>query len=185
MEFNNCKLDNNTFIEKAIVTNEGIKQLKEPHVETVVAEEAKEEQAKPVKRSNRKTQPSTHIVRNTFVYRGVNTQPERIAQLYQALLRAKWIGEETAIDDFFAVFAGEDSDVKIRWIGPQAFAHYLFKRMLEREYITYPEGVPHQPWVIVQSHFVDKDRRIFTNWNKKRTPSRQRLTLDAVADILA
>lgn len=185
MEFNNCKLDNNTFIEKAIITNEGIRQISEPHIETVEAEVAETSKTSTPAKPKRSTAQQAQIVRTTFLYRYIDTEPERIAQLYQALLRAKWIGEETTIDDFYALFAGEDCDVKIRWIASQAFLRYLFKTMLDRQYIGYPKDVPHQPWVIVQSHFVDSNRRLFTAWNKQKDPKRQRITLEAVADIIA
>lgn len=184
MEFNNCNLENNTFIEKAVITNEGIREISEPHIETVVAEEVKTSE-KPSKNTTKKvSQPQAQIVKTTFLYRYVDSHPERIAHLYQALLRAKWIGEETEIEQFYSFFTGEDSDAKLRWTGTQAFLRYLFKVMLDREYITYPDGVPQQPWVIVQSHFVDRNRRLFSAWNKQKDPKRHRLTLETVASLL-
>ena len=68
----------------------------------------------PRKPKAKRTTP--RVTTATFTYRWLATAPHRITKLYQFLLRAKWIASDTNPDDFFSLFAGKESNVRIKWI---------------------------------------------------------------------
>jgi len=133
---------------------------------------------------------ASKVVTTTFRYRWLDTDDNRIGLLYQALLRATvngkaggWIDKKTSPDDFAKVFGGEESTVKIRWTGTKQHLKYLFKVMLEKNYIYAANG-SRQPWVIVQSHFVDRNNRMFTDWDQEQEPKEYRHAIETIAEIL-
>jgi len=130
------------------------------------------------------------VVTTTFLYRWLQTDANRIGLLYQALLRATvngeptgWIAADTKPKDFERLFSGVDSSVQIKWIGTKQHLKYLFKVMWERKYISIANGGK-QKWVVVQSHFVDSDRRMFTDWDKEQDPVQYKNAIETIADIL-
>lgn len=123
------------------------------------------------------------MVKSTFTYRWIADQETRIMQLYQyLLLGVKWIDKNTDSDDFSNLFRGEDCDCKVKWIGKQSQLYYLIKVLLDKDYIRKPKSVGQ--WVIVQSHFVDKDSRIFTDFNSQKKPAKTADTIEQMAEIL-
>lgn len=130
---------------------------------------------------SKKTEPK--IVPSTFTYRWIDDQETRILQLYQyMLLGVKWIDKNTDSDEFCNLFRGEDCDSKVKWIGKQSQLYYLIKVLLEKDYIRKPKGVGQ--WIIVQSHFVDKDSRMFTDFNSQKKPAKTADTIEQMAEIL-
>ena len=130
------------------------------------------------------------IVNTTFRYRWLEQHPERIGFLYQALLRAKtdgknngWIAKETKPDDFSILFSGKPTSVKVRWSGTKQHLKYLFKLLIEREYIYAANG-SRQPWVIVQSHLVPSLGETFSDWDREKMPKEYRHAIEAMAEIL-
>lgn len=121
------------------------------------------------------------ITSATFTYRWIKTDEHRIAELYQRLLRAKWIDEKNP-DNFMELFSGKESNCKIKWIGTRQHLAYLFKLLIEREYIIEPQSVG--KWVVVCSHFVDKNSRQFRNMNKLADPVKANAVIDMMAEIL-
>lgn len=145
-----------------------------------------DEQTETVKPSKSADKPISQpkIVKSTFRYVFWEKDCKPVTDLYLALRRAKWIAEDTEPDSFTSIFEGEETDATVRWIGTQQHLWYLFKLLMEKGYIFIPEPTPQQPWVIVQSHFVRKDRRLFSDWNKQKEPKRYAKVVEKLADIL-
>ena len=118
----------------------------------------------------------------TFTYRWLNTAPQRITTLYQYLLRAKWIAADTTPDDFLAIFSGDTTNCKIRWISKKTHLIYLFRLLTDRQYLSIPKGVGR--WMIVGSHFVDTHHRPFAFLNSQRIPVKARPAIEQLAELL-
>ena len=82
--------------------------------------------------------PTQRVTNTTFTYRWLTTAPHRITNLYQYLLRAKWIASDTPPDDFLAIFSGEVTNCKIRWTGKKTYLVYLFRLLTDKKYISTP-----------------------------------------------
>ncbi len=133
----------------------------------------------------RKTQAkrTTHrVTSSTFTYRWLATAPQRITTLYQYLLRAKWIALDTNPDDFFSLFAGKESNVRIKWISSNLQLAYLIRIMTERNYISIPKRVG--KWTCVYNHFVDKNNCQLRNLNALHIPLRSTMAVKQMAEIL-
>ena len=130
-----------------------------------------------------KTKRTTPRVTNaTFTYRWLATAPHRITNLYQYLLRAKWIASDTPPDDFLAIFSGEVTNCKIRWTGKKTHLVYLFRLLTDRQYISTPKGIGR--WMIVGSHFMDAHSRQFTFLNCQRIPVKAQQTIEQLSELL-
>lgn len=198
MKFENCTLENNTLIEQAIITPQGITVVGKKDSDNCdnsnnpSASRGSGSVGEPVEpqtpQTNKTKRPK--VVTTTFQYRWLQTDANRIGLLYQALLRATvngeqvgWIDKKTDHEDFAKLFSGEDTSIQVRWTGTKQHLKYLFKVLYAREYITIPNGGK-QPYVIVQSHFVDKSRHIFTDWDKEQDPKEYKNAIEAMAEIL-
>ena len=122
------------------------------------------------------------LVSDCFTYRWLEEYPERITKLFQALLRVKWISSDTKPDTFHSIFAGKNCDVKVKWTGKQAELWYIFKLLFDRKYISWPQGVGQ--WIIVQSHFVDGNSKVFTDFNSQHEPKKASGAIDAMVELL-
>ena len=130
-----------------------------------------------------KTKRLTPRVTNaTFTYRWLTTAPHRITNLYQYLLRAKWIASDTPPDDFLAIFSGEVTNCKIRWTGKKTYLVYLFLLLTDKKYISTPKGIGR--WMIVGSHFIDAHNRLFTLLNSQRIPVKAQQTIEQLSELL-
>ena len=129
-----------------------------------------------VRKSVRRTTPAT------FVYRWYPTAPQRVAVLYQHLLRAHWIAPDTAPDDFAAIFSGETSMAQIKWTAPKSYLVCLVRLLTDRQYLSIPKGMGR--WMIVSSHFVDAHRRELTNLNSQRIPHKALPAIERLAELL-
>ncbi len=118
----------------------------------------------------------------TFTYRWLTTHPNRITTLYQYLLRAKWISADTNPDDFLAIFSGETTNCKIRWISKKTHLVHLFRLLTDRQYLSIPKGVGR--WMIVGSLFVDTHHRPFTFLNSQRIPVKAQPAIEQLAELL-
>lgn len=141
------------------------------------ASDAVSQTRKPAKKSD-----AIRLVSDSFTYRWQNECPGRIAALFQALLRAKWIAADTKPDSFCSIFAGKNSNAKVKWTGTQAELWYLFKLLFDRKYISWPQGIGQ--WIIVQSHFVDGNSRTFTDFNSQHGPKKVSGVINALAELL-
>ena len=128
----------------------------------------------------RKEKAAPRIVPDVFTYRYQNMNPQGSIVLYQDLLKIQLIDPKTKPEDFIAIFEGKPCDVKIKWIESQAALKYLFDRLLKSGCITRPAGV--QPWIIVQSHFVNSQGRMFRDFNKQHEPKKMKAVLDYCTD---
>ena len=118
----------------------------------------------------------------TFTYRWLTTTPHCITTLYQYLLRAKWIASDTNPDDFFSIFSGQPSNVRIKWIGSNLQLAYLIRLMTERNYIFIPKRVG--KWTCVYNHFVDKNSRQLPRLNSLHIPTKSKLAVEQMAELL-
>lgn len=134
----------------------------------------------------RRRKTEAKLVDYTFTYRWAQNRESqiRVVRLYQALLKFKWIADDTAPEDFGVLFSGKEKGTKIKWVGKKAFLAYLFKVIFKNGYIILPEGYEKKIWLIVQSHFVDNNSRIFVNLNKEHKPKLKAATIEKLASIL-
>ena len=118
----------------------------------------------------------------TFTYRWLATAPQRITSLYQHLLKAQWIAPDTNPDDFSAIFEGNPSTARIKWIGKQAYLYYLIRQLVDLQLVSIPQNA--SVWQIVESHFLDKNSRPFHNFNKQKEPIKAKAAIDKLIEIL-
>lgn len=118
----------------------------------------------------------------TFTYRWFATAPQRITSLYQHLLKAQWIAPDTNPDDFSAIFEGNLSTARIKWIGKQAYLYYLIRQLVDLQLVSIPQNA--SVWQIVESHFLDKNSRPFHNFNKQKEPIKAKAAIDKLVEIL-
>ena len=122
------------------------------------------------------------VTEATFIYRHAPKYASRIVTLYQHLLKAKWIAPDTKPDDFCAIFEGQPSTARVKWIDKQAYLFYLIRQMVERQIVTIPQSAT--IWQIVESHFLDKNSRPFHNFNKQKEPIKAKAAIDKLIEIL-
>lgn len=122
------------------------------------------------------------VTNATFTYRWFATAPQRITSLYQHLLKAQWIAPDTNPDDFSAIFEGNPSTARIKWIGKQAFLYYLIRQLVDLQLVSIPQNA--SVWQIVESHFLDKNSRPFHNFNKQKKPIKAKAAIDKLIEIL-
>ena len=122
------------------------------------------------------------VTHATFTYRWLATAPQCITTLYQYLLRAQWIAPDTNPDDFSAIFEGNPSTARIKWIGKQAYLYYLIRQLVDLQLISIPQNA--SVWQIVESHFLDKNSRPFHNFNKQKEPIKAKAAIDKLIEIL-
>ena len=127
--------------------------------------------------------PTQRVTNATFTYRWLTTAPHRITTLYQYLLRAKWIASDTNPDDFFSLFTGKESNVRIKWTGSNLQLAYLIRVMTERNYISIPKRVG--KWTCVYNHFVDKNNYQLPKLNRLHIPLKSKLVVEQMAELLA
>ena len=133
----------------------------------------------------RKTQAkrTTHRVTSaTFTYRWLTRYPNRITTLYQYLLRAQWIASNTNPDDFFSLFTGKESNVRIKWTGSNLQLAYLIRVITEQNYISTPKRVG--KWTCVYNHFVDKNSRQLPKLSRLHIPKKSKSAVEQMAELL-
>ena len=117
-----------------------------------------------------------------FIYRHAPKHAARIVTLYQHLLKAQWIAPDTNPDDFSAIFEGNPSTARIKWIGKQAYLYYLIRQLVDLQLVSIPQNA--SIWQIVESHFLDKNSRPFHNFNKQKEPIKAKAAIDKLIEIL-
>ena len=118
----------------------------------------------------------------TFLYRYWDKSTKPITQLYQYLLKAKWIAADTNPDDFLALFSGENSTARVKWIAKPSYLYGLIRRAIEQELISIPTNG--KLWQIVESHFVDTNSRSFHNLHKQKESKTAIPTIETMLKIL-
>ena len=136
----------------------------------------------PTPRKTPAKRPVPRVTNATFTYRWLATAPQRITTLYQYLLRAQWIAAETQPDDFFTLFTGKASNIRIKWTGSNLQLAYLIRVMTERNYISIPKRVG--KWTCVYNHFVDKNSRQLPRLNSLHIPTKSKLAVEQMAELL-
>ena len=136
----------------------------------------------PTPRKTPAKRPVPRVTNATFTYRWLATAPQRITTLYQYLLRATWIASDTNPDDFFSIFTGKESNIRIKWTGSNLQLAYLIRVMTERNYISTPKRVG--KWTRVYNHFVDKNSRQLPRLNSLHIPTKSKLAVEQMAELL-
>ena len=134
----------------------------------------------PRKPKAKRTAP--RVTTATFTYRWLITTPHRITKLYQYLLCAQWIAADTNPDDFFSLFAGKESNARIKWIGSNLQLAYLIRIMTEQNYISPPKRIG--KWTCVYNHFVDKNCRQLPKLSRLHIPKKSKSAVEQMAELL-
>ena len=122
------------------------------------------------------------VTNATFTYRWLANAPQRITTLYQYLLRAQWIAADTKPEDFLAIFSGQPSTARIKWIEKQSYLYYLIRRALEKDLIYIPNK--RKIWQVTESHFMDGCSRPFHEIRKQKVPKTAIPTIEKMLEIL-
>ena len=136
---------------------------------------------------SKKTKPKAgRIVEDTFTYKWILAEGGvlRLTKLYQKLTSEKlgWLDASVSIEDWCYLFSGKTKAFVLKWNGTQAHLKYLFKLMIEREYITVPKGAGQ--WEIVGSHFKNEKSKPFKDWNDQKDPVRGAEVISALVELL-
>lgn len=130
--------------------------------------------------SRKRTTP--RVTTATFTYRWFATAPYRITTLYQYLLRAQWIAADTNPDDFLAIFSGQPSTTRVKWIEKQSYLYYFIRRAVDKELIYIPNK--RKIWQVTESHFIDGYNRPFYEIRKQKVPKTAIPTIEKMLEIL-
>ncbi len=130
-------------------------------------------------RAKRTPQRVTNV---TFTYRWLTTHPNHITTLYQYLLRAKWIAADTTPDDFLAIFSGQTSTARVKWIEKQSYLYYFIRRAVDKKLIYIPNK--RKIWQVTESHFMDGCSRPFYEIRKQKVPKTAIPTIEKMLEIL-
>ena len=136
----------------------------------------------PTPRKTQAKHTTPRVTNATFTYRWLTRYPNRITTLYQYLLRAQWIAADTQPDDFFTLFTGKASNIRIKWTGSNLQLAYLIRVMTEQNYISTPKRVG--KWTCVYNHFVDKNSRQLPRLNSLHIPTKSKLAVEQMAELL-
>ena len=136
----------------------------------------------PTPRKTQAKRTTPRVTNAIFTYRWLATAPQRITKLYQFLLRAQWIASDTNPDDFFSLFTGKESNVRIKWTGSNLQLAYLIRLMTERNYISIPKRVG--KWTCVYNHFVDKNSRQLPKLSRLHIPKKSKSAVEQMAELL-
>ena len=139
----------------------------------------------PILTSPRKTpakRPVPRVTNATFTYRWLATTPQRITMLYQYLLCAQWIAADTNPDDFLAIFSGQPSTTRVKWIEKQSYLYYFIRRAVDKELIYIPNK--RKIWQVTESHFIDGYNRPFYEIRKQKVPKTAIPTIEKMLEIL-
>ena len=122
------------------------------------------------------------ITEATFIYRYRNKYPNAIPSLYQCLIKAKWIAADTKPDDFCAIFEGQPSTARVKWIEKQSYLYYFIRRAVDKELIYIPNK--RKIWQVTESHFMDGCSRPFYEIRKQKVPKTAIPTIEKMLEIL-
>lgn len=189
MKFENCDIHDNTFIENAVVNAVGTILVEQAVRNEGTTSDTHETSGtlKPRNSGTKRSKKAPRIVTDTYTYRWAARQEGqlRLVKLYQLLVdgRFKMLSPEVSPDDWCALFMGTPKPFTMKWTGKQAHLRYLFKLMLEAQYITHDVQSAGK-WEILGSHFVDKSGRPFDKWDKQHDPKRGVKTLQMFAEVL-
>ena len=122
------------------------------------------------------------VTNATFTYRWLATASHRITTLYQYLLRAQWIAADTNPDDFLAIFSGQPSTTRVKWIEKQSYLYYFIRRAVDKELIYIPNK--RKIWQVTESHFIDGYNRPFYEIRKQKVPKTAISTIEKMLEIL-
>ena len=90
-----------------------------------------------------------------FVYYAGDETNTRLQLFYQGLIGLRWIREDTQLKDFWSIFSGKDTNVRVVWTGDINTLTALFKELVNiKHYVKLPQG--ESIWVMVNARFRDK-----------------------------
>lgn len=151
-----------------------------------IINEAKPGTAK--KTNGRKTDSDTpKIVDDVFTYRYLDREDgyRRLTLLYQLLLKAQptsWIDPKTKAEDFCAIFSGEPTTAKVKWMAHQSDLYLLISTLIKQKLITFNKTIGQ--WVITGSHFLDAESHQFKDWNSQKAPKKTSDMIETFCSVL-
>ena len=132
---------------------------------------------KPGTKAKRRPKPA-RIVEDVYKYRWADKREGmlRLIQLYQLLIdkRFNMLDPDVRPDDWCALFMGQAKPFQMKWIGRQAHLRYLFRLLIDKNYITFDSKSAKQ-WEILGSHFLNKQGKPFTDWDSQKASSSARV----------
>ena len=136
------------------------------------------------KDGRKKADRTEKVVKAVYQYNFLKEEDayKRLAVLYQALMEKKWIDKTTTPDMFIDLFTGEPKDFYIKWTGSQADLYALIKNLFKANLISATKGGG--KWETAGSHFVNKQSKSFTNWNKQKENLGSKTTIEYFVKIL-
>lgn len=122
----------------------------------------------PKKDGRKKSASTERMVKAVYRYNYLDEEHgyKRLELLNKALKEKEWIDETTTPDMFADLFGGKPKEFTIKWLGTQAELYTLIRKLFENGIISCTDGGG--KWEIAGSHFVDRNSRHYTNWNKQR-----------------
>ena len=145
-----------------------------------------ETNSEPKPKRPRKPKPA-RLVEDVYKYRWADKREGmlRLIQLYQLLIdkRFNMLDPDVRPDDWCALFMGQAKPFTMKWIGRQAHLRYLFRLLIDKNYITFDSKSAKQ-WEILGSHFLNKQGKPFTDWDSQKDPIRGAKILERFAEIL-
>lgn len=174
---------NNTMINGDIVGEKHVQ-----HVETVEADGVgfmeKPNTPSPKRDGRKKTEQTSKVVTDVYkyIYYDSKEGPARITQLFQALLKCKWIDTDTNPDIFLRLFSGEPHDFHIKWTGAQSDLYALIKKLCNEQLITCPHGAGR--WTIAKNHFLNKQSKTFKDWHKQKEKKSTQAAIESLVNLL-
>ena len=145
-----------------------------------------ETNSEPKPKRPRKPKPA-RLVEDVYKYRWADKKEGmlRLIQLYQLLIdkRFNMLDPDVRPDDWCALFMGQAKPFQMKWIGRQAHLRYLFRLLIEKQYITF-DSKSAGTWEILGSHFLNDKGKPFTDWDSQHDPKRGARTLERFAEVL-
>ena len=137
------------------------------------------------KKAKKKTEKDFVQTRQTFKLHIDNTLSfnNAICKAYNYAINYKLISEDCKQDDFLAIFSGEATDAKIKWISTNGALKYFLGRLKKNKLIDIPKGFG--IWQVTKSHFVDdKGKTITVDLANEHAPQNAELKAN-INDIVA
>lgn len=128
--------------------------------EALAAKQSKEKKKEEVK-------PHKEVIKTSFKYNPQNldkgTRNIRLQKVYEDMTKedVELIPISTNMKEFLDIFSGEDTLLRIAWIGNTNALHYIFSEWIRRKYLPRPKG---GLWVVVSARFFHRKKDTDGAW---------------------
>lgn len=120
----------------------------------------------------------------SFTYKQFATNPEKINDLHDNLLKNKFIAADTSLTSFRKIFSGKKVTVPVKWLGLPSELSYLIKLLHNEHKLV--QDLKQKQWKVVPLCFVDKDNNAETYFNirKLQRPETKGYLLESAVKLL-